>query len=717
MAHDANRIIIIGMDAGGTMTDTIAVDERGNFTIGKALTTPHDESIGFFESISDSLKHWGRTPGDVFPELESAIYAGTTMLNTLLRRRGRRLGLLTTKGFEDDILMGQGTQAWKSLAYSDRLHAATHRQPEPLLPRRNVYGVTERVDLFGREVIPLYEHEVEAAIEALLEKGVEAVVIHFLYSYLNPAHEDRAREIVLAALRKRSLAEKIEVFVGHEVRPVLRENPRLNCALIEAYAAAPSRRHLFNIENALKTQGFKRDLQTVLAYGGLCNIRYPRLHETFISGPVGGIMAGKFISELIGEENVIVTDMGGTSFDIAAITEGYTPVQPEPTIAGFSLNLPTLDMESIGAGAGSYVRLDPITKKIEIGPDGAGASPGPVCFRRGNEQLTITDCDVVLGYLNPDYFLGGTVHLDPDAAFRAVKEQVADPLRVDPYDAAEAVVKLLGLQARDAIRRVAGIRGLDTSQYVLFSYGGAGPVHVFHYTSGLTLKGVITFKFAAAFSALGTTVGDYMHRYSRTVFLFLPPGADDAMKMQVASKINSTWADLENEAYQEMARDGIPQEEVQIDHLVMMRYAGQLNDLEAVSPLPRLQSPRDVDTVVSAWEALYERINRRVSKYEAAGYQIFELGVIAKTPKIKPQLEKHPVRGTEPDARAHKGNRKAYFDGRWYDADIWEMEPLQAGNVVRGPAIIEHTMTTLVLPPGTSARLDEYEFIWLSRDV
>jgi acetone carboxylase beta subunit len=710
----ASAVQILGMDAGGTMTDTIAVDSAGRFTIGKALTTPHDESVGFFSSVNDALSYWGTDSAAVFPHLESSIYAGTTMLNTLLRRRGRRLGMICTAGFEDDILMGRGIQAWISLPYSDRLHAVTHRHPEPLLHRRDVIGVTERIDVFGGEAIPLYEQEVDDAARRLLAKGVEAIVIHFLYSYMNPEHERRAGEIVRQAAQRQG--REVAVFLGSEVRPVIRENSRMNCALIEAYAAAPSRTHLFGIEEALKRQGFRYELQTVLAYGGLCNIRYPRLHETFISGPVGGVMAGRYVAEALGEPNVIVTDMGGTSFDIAAVSEGYVPVKAEPTIAGFTLNLPTIDMESIGAGAGSYIRLDPVTRKVQIGPDGAGASPGPVCFNAGNDVLTITDCDVVLGYLDPDYFLGGQVKLDVERAHWAVREQMAKPLGVSPESAAEAAVRLLGLSAQDALRSVAGIRGLDTSKYTLMAYGGAGPVHVFEYTRGIRFKGIVTFKFAAAFSALGTTVGDYMHRYSRTVFVFLPPGADEQTKLAVAEQVNATWQELEREAYAEMQRDGIAPEQVSLDHLVMMRYTGQLNDLEAVSPLGRLQSAADVDTVVASWEALYERINSRVSKYEAAGYQIFELGVIARTARTKPQLQRHELGAPEPDDTARRGRRRAYFDGRWHEALLWDMELLQAGNVVAGPAIVEHPMTTLVIPPGARARLDEWEFLWLDRD-
>ena len=708
----AGKPIVVGIDAGGTMTDTIVVDEHGAFTVGKALTTPDDETVGFFGSLDNAIGYWGLDQSELFQNLELSIYAGTSMLNTLLTRRGTRIGLIITKGLEDDILKGRGTHSWKSYSYSDRLHAVTHVPPPPLVSRRDVVGVTERIDSFGEVVIPLYQDEVADGARKLLAKGVEAIVIHFLFSYLNGAHELRAEQIVQEILEETGRTD-VGVFSGSKVRPVMRENGRLNSALIEAYAAAPSRRHLQKMEKAEKERGYRYDLQTVLAYGGLCNIRYSRLHETLISGPVGGIMGGQYIGELLGEPNIMLTDMGGTSFDIGAITDGYIPVDPEPTIAGFTLNLPTLSIESIGAGAGSYIRLDPMTKKIQLGPEGAGASPGPVCFDRGGTDLTITDCNVVLGYVNPDNFLGGQVKLHPDLALKAVKEQLSDPLEVDPYEAAEAMLHILGIEARDAIRNMAGIRGLDTSDYVLFSYGGAGPVHAFEYTKGIRFKGIATFKFAGAFSALGTTVGDFMRRYSKSVHLFMAPQETAEAKAAVGQAMNAVWTELEQEAYAEMAQDGVPREQVELEHLVMMRYAGQLNDLETVSPVNRVDDASALDRVIETWEALYERVNRRVSKYEAAGYQVFELGLIARTKKVKPTFERHELEGVMPDVSAHKGVRAAYFDGEWFQSQLWDMDSLRPGNMVEGPAVVEAAATTLVVPPGGTVRVDEWDILWL----
>src|SRR5438105_2142356 len=322
--------LVLGIDAGGTMTDTFIVDEAGGFEVGKAPTTPEDESVGFLESTEDAIHYWGMELEELFPKLEVTLYSGTTMLNTLLTRRGQRVGLLVTNGFEDMLLMNRG--------------------------------------------------------------------------------------------------------------------------LIWAYAAAPVRQQLLKVQERIHGYGFKSSLQTVLSYGGLANVRYPRLHETLVSGPIGGILGAQYIAGIICANNVMVTDMGGTSFDIGAITAGSVPVNPEPTLARFKLNLPTIALETIGAGSGMVVKVDPATRKVELGPESAGADPGPVCFGRGGQTATVCDCTVVLGYLNPDYFLGGRIKLDTKAALAAVKEQVTDPIGVDVYEGSEGVVRMLETRARDALK-------------------------------------------------------------------------------------------------------------------------------------------------------------------------------------------------------------------------------------------------------------------------
>src|SRR5699024_1078246 len=318
-------------------------------------------------------------------------------------------------GLEDILLMEQGRQVWSGYSFADRLHAVTHVHNEPLIPKRRIRGVSERVDLFGNVVIPFYEEEAEKAVEEILDEDVDSIVVCFLYSHVNSAHEDKMEEICKKAIKKRNLS--IPVYLSSSVRPVVRENQRVNATVIEAYAAAPVREQLNNVEKSAKSRGYDRQLTTTLAYGGLANIRHPRLHETLISGPIGGILGAKYVANLLGIDNVLATDMGGTSYDFGLITDGNVRLNDEPEIARFRMNLPSIELDSTSGGACSYLSVDPITKRIFMGPESAGGDPGPIVVDQGNTVPTVTDCLAINGYLNPDYFLGGNIKLNIEKAY------------------------------------------------------------------------------------------------------------------------------------------------------------------------------------------------------------------------------------------------------------------------------------------------------------
>lgn len=444
--------IVIGIDAGGTMTDTILVDQNGHFKIGKAATTPKNEAEGFISSAADAADAWGISLDSLFSGLDVVLYSGTGMLNTLLSRTGRKLGLITTKGLEDMVLMGRGLQAWADYSYADRLHAVTHAHPDPLVPRRRTHGVTERVDHFGDIVLPLYEHEVTAAARALIRDKVDAICIMTIFSHVNPVHEKRIAEICREEVA--AAGAEINIYTSHEVRPVIREQSRLNSVLIEAYATSRGRKQLRGIQEASQKYGFKYGVQTLLSFGGLTSINHPRLHETMISGPIGGILGAAYIGKLIGNDSLICSDMGGTSFDMGVISRGQTRIENEPLMDRFKLNVPTLHLDTIGAGAGMILKVDPLTRKVSLGPESAGADPGPICFAKGGTDPTIADCDAILGRLNPHYFLGGKVVLEVEKARAAFKEKCADVLGVGLEEAAEGMIEMLEQDANNALRRV-----------------------------------------------------------------------------------------------------------------------------------------------------------------------------------------------------------------------------------------------------------------------
>ena len=485
------------------MTDTFIVDESGSFVVGKAQTTPEDESIGFMESARDALGQWDSTPERAFPKVASGIYSGTAMLNRLLSREGLRIGAIVTAGQEDYLRIERGIQTYLGYSYSDRLHLATHYHNPPLVPRERMKGVRGRVDVFGQEVTPLREEDAREAAAELLDEGVDGICVCLLFSYRNAEHELRVGEILEEEKAKRGADGEMPVFLSSELYPQRRDLPRLNSTLIEAYAAEPSRGSLKAVRDQTKEAGAGFELRVMASHGGTISIEARELARTLVSGPIGGVVGGQGIAERLGLPNVLCTDIGGTSFDIALITDGRFEITPTPDIARFMLNMPLVKIDSIGAGTGSFVRVNPNSGRPELGPDSAGARIG-VCWPEGGlETISVTDLNLVLGRVNPDYFLGGDVKLDPERAHAEVKRQLAEPLGLEVEDAAAGVVGLFEQTLKnEAIGRILG-KGYSPADYALLCYGGGGPLHVAGYTEGVAYRDVMVPAWAAGFSAYG----------------------------------------------------------------------------------------------------------------------------------------------------------------------------------------------------------------------
>ena len=711
------RVQLIASDAGGTMTDMMVVDTEGNFTIGKAATTPRDQAIGFWESIGDALEHWqidfDKESKDILPHVEAAVYSGTTMMNALITETGRRVGVITKRGDEDVFLHERSAGKWKGYSYQDLLHQVTHHGNRPLVPRRLVKGVEGEIDMFGAEVIPLYEDMARQAVEELLDENVDSIAVSFLQSFLNPAHELRVAQIADEVMKKRG--RRVPVYLSHQICPIMREVGRLNTVVLHAYVAEPGREQLFKVEKRLQEGGYKYPLQIVLAHGGLSNIRYPRIYEASFSGPIGGLMGARYLSQAMGIENWVCSDMGGTSFDVGLIRGGQPVIEREVVINGRIYNIPTLQMDTIGAGTGMYVTIDPISKRISIGPESSGADPGPVCYEMGNETPTVMDCVLIMGILNPDNYLGGKKKLNKQKAFKAVKEKCADLLNVDPHYFADGVYKLINSRMKEHIRSVLYARGFSPAAFDLLCFGGAGPMHVAGYTEGLPFRGVATMPWAAGFSSFGCAAEDISHRYQKSTPVFLPPGADSAYKMLMGQLLlNVGWEELEKQAAADFAAEGLPWEQAKMQQIAYVRYGGQMEDLEVISPVSRINSPEDMDKLLAAFESLYEKVYAGVAKHERAGFQIMELGITVVAPKVKPKLTKRPLEGKKPPQEAIKGEREVYYNGVWGKATIYDMDRLKPGNEVHGLAVVEAPATTLFLPPGRRIRLDEWTLIWLT---
>jgi acetone carboxylase, beta subunit len=710
--------VIITSDAGGTMTDIFAVDREGEFVIGKASTTPQDESIGFWESLADAFKYWGidweKHSGEVLPGVEACIYSGTAMLNVLLTRTGQRVGLIVTGGEEDILIHERAKQIYAGFSYADRLHKVGHYHNVPtLVPRKLVRGVTERITAFGEEFIPLYEREARQAVGELLDADVDSIVVCFYFSYLNPAHERRVAEIAEEVMAQKG--RRVPVYLSGDVAPIMREVSRLNSTLLQAYAAEPGRKQLVKVESRLQERGYRYPLQIVLASGSVANIRYPRLHEAAFSGPIGGILGAQYLAKLLHVDNIVCTDVGGTSFDVGLVMGGHPMIVREVELAHHIFNIPTLAMDTIGAGTGMYLRVD-AAKRLHIGPESTGADPGPVCYDKGNTTPTVMDCALICGIINPDYYLGGKLRLNKEKALKAVKEQCADRMGVNVYDFAEGVYDLICSNMREHIRAVLAMRGFSPADYHVLSYGGAGAMYMAGYTKGLPFKGILTVPFAAAFSAFGCAAVDYVHRYQKSTLAAVPPGSNDDFKVIIGSILNAGWEELEASALRDLEQEGFHRQDVHLQQVAYMRYGQQIDDLEVISPVRRISTADDMNRLINAFERLYTRVFAAGARYPEWGYTIMELGVIASAPKAKPVLREYPLEGREPSGQARKGERDVYLEGRWVRAQLYEMDLLKSGNQLRGPAVVEAPSTTLFIPTGKTVRMDEYRVIWMSGD-
>ncbi|WQW64405.1 hydantoinase/oxoprolinase family protein [Helicobacter pylori] len=705
------RVQVMGIDAGGTMTDTFFVKENGSFVVGKAQSNPEDESLAIYNSSQDALSHWQSDVSKVYPELVTCVYSGTAMLNRVVQRRGMEVGLICNKGFEQMHSMGRALQSYLGYALEERLHINTHKYDDPLIPLKRIRGVTERTDVKGQVVIPVRQEEVKVAVKELLEAGAKAIVICLLQSHKNAESERIVRDIALKEIEK--LGKNIPVFASVDYYPQRKESHRMNTTILEAYAAEPSRQTLSKVSNRFKEHGAKFDLRVMATHGGTISWKAKELARTIVSGPIGGVIGSKLLGETLGYDNIACSDIGGTSFDMALIVKSNFNIASDPDMARLVLSLPLVAMDSVGAGAGSFVRIDPHSQSVKLGPDSAGYRVGTCWKDSGLDTVSVTDCHIVLGYLNPDNFLGGLIKLDVDRAKKHIKEQIADPLGISVEDAAAGVIELLDLELKEYLRSNISAKGYSPSDFVCFSYGGAGPVHTYGYTEGLGFKDVVVPAWAAGFSAFGCACADFEYRYDKSVDIAIPQYSSDKSKTDACKIIQDAWDELTLKVIEEFKINGFSEKDVILRPGYRMQYMGQLNDLEITSPVSKAASVADWEEIVKEYEKTYARVYSESACSPELGFSVTGVimrGIVATQKPVIPVEKEH---GATPPKEAKVGVRKFYRHKQWVDADVWHMEKLLPGNEVIGPAIVEADSTTFVIPKGFATRLDKHRLFHL----
>jgi N-methylhydantoinase A len=685
----------IGVDIGGTFTDCVVVDGHGERSIAKSLTTHESLWDGVLEAVRVNAEQLGLTRAELLGATELFVHGTTVATNAALTRNGARTGLITTRGHEDAIIIGKVYAKRAGLPERELVHSSRLRKPDPIIPRELIRGVAERMDVDGDVVVALHEEEVVEAIDSLVAAGVESIAVSFLWSFVNTAHERRVKEL---------LAERApDVFssFSHELAPVLGEYERTATTAMNAYVGPKVVGYLERLEARLRDEGLTQPLLVMQASGGLSSVQEAARRPIFTldSGPTGGILGCQYLGRLYGEPNVICTDVGGTSFDVGLILRGEVPTDSEPVVSQYVMKMPKVAVKSIGSGGGSLVWIDE-GGLLRVGPQSAGSRPGPACYGLGGTEATVTDADLVLGYLNGDAFLGGRMRLDRDLALAALG-RVGAQLGMEPEEVAVGVFRIINAQMADLIRKATIEQGHDPRECVLVAYGGAGPTHAVFYGHEIGSKAILVLADSTAFSAEGMLTCDVTHTAQASRQMKTPLSAEHRQH------VGEQFAALEAEVLAQFAREGATPDEVELTRTISVRYRLQVHNLDVEVDAGAVDEAA-VDRIVERFQRRYAEVYGQGALLEGGGLELEVHSVTGKR-----AIEPLAFRASEdagPDASAAvKGQRTAWFEPEGFAATpVYDGHALRSGNVIAGPAIVERMGDSVVIPPTYSATVDEY---------
>ena len=691
---------MVGVDIGGTFTDCVVVDDRGEMAVGKSLSTPPDYSSGAAGAVRDAARNLGLGGEEELLRQTSLFFHACTIgENTLITRAGPRTGLVATRGFPDTLLMMRG-KVTDGLTEAEAGRLAWLRKPEPFVPRSLVAEVNERMDYKGAVTVPLDEVQAAAALDDLVARGVESVAVCLLWSVTNDAHEQAVADL----LKQRHPG--VYVTVSSAAAPFVGEYERTATTVFNAYIGPRISSYLVNLEQVLRTKGLAKPPMIMQAYGGVLDIEATCRNAvgTIESGPASGVAGTRFLGELIGEKNILATDMGGTTFKVGVVRDGRVERDYTPVVLRHRVLAPKIWVESVGAGGGSIAWIEPDTGLLKVGPEGAGASPGPVCYGLGGAEPTVSDADLILGYLNPDYFLGGRMRLDREAALRAVRERIAEPLGMSEPEAALGIYRISNAHMSDLIRRATVERGHDPRAFVLFAFGGAGPMHAGRYAADLGIRQVVIPLTASVHGATGLISSDVVHEYGKSDHLQVP--AD-------AGRVNDNFAGLIRRAESDLGAAGFTAAEMEITRSVDMRYRYQVHELNVpLAPGTAALTEADLERLYGDFDEAYEKAYGRGSGYREAGREILTFRVTAVGLLDKPTVTEAPEGDAAADA-ALKPERPVFFEerGDYAPTAIYDFQRMQPGMSLSGPAIIETPVTTVVVNPRDRAEIDGFRNI------
>lgn len=672
----------VTVDTGGTFSDFVYLNEdTGEVSISKVPSTPDDPSRAILQGI-ETLLGKGVRPDEI-----AFFCHGTTVgTNALLEGKGVRTGLLVTEGFRGIYPVGE-----QARPYGAAIFDVMYDKPALLVPASLTGEVRERVDFHGEVLRPLDEAALRATVRELKLQKIESLAVCLLFSFLHPEHEARVREIVLEEMPDCSIS------LSSDIVPQIREYHRLSTTVINAYLQPILAHYIAQLDRRLTDAGIAtRQKYIMQSNGGMATFATAarKAVTTVLSGPAGGVTAGAYACRMTAFQNIITFDMGGTSCDVALIKDGEPSIASRGKIDGRDIAVPMMDINTVSAGGGTIARVDRFGM-LQVGPQSAGAMPGPACYSRGGEEPTITDCNLVMGHLSVDNFLGGQMRLDAAAARTAVETKIAGPLGMGVPEAAEGIVRIIDVKMEEAIKAISTMRGHDLREFMLLAFGGAGPVHAGRIARDLGMAGMIVPLYPGVYSAIGLIMSDVKHDYIQSKMM--PIGAVSPQD------VNAMFARLEVLAAEELRNDGFSGEQIRIQRALDMRYAGQ--GYEITMPCGAIGHDG-----LAALRRQFDEQHRSMFGHgapeqpvEIVSYRVRGLGLVP--PVEMPRFKR--TGATLADAR--REIRRVRMDGKDVDCPVYQRERLDVGLTVNGPAILDQFDCTTVIYAGQVARVDEWK--------
>jgi N-methylhydantoinase A len=682
----------VTVDTGGTFSDFVYFNEETReVTISKVPSTPDDPSRAILQGVQMLL-----AKGVAARDIGFFCHGTTVGTNALLEGKGVKTGLLVTEGFRGIYPVGE-----QARPYGAAIFDVMYDKPALLVPQSLTGEVKERVDHRGQVLRALDEAALRETLRGLAGHNIESIAVCLLFSFLHPAHEERVREIAREELPQCSISLSCDIV------PLIREYHRLSTTVINAYLQPILARYIDQLDRRLSATGIgTRQKYIMQSNGGMATFAAAarKAVTTVLSGPAGGVTAGAYACRMTGFQNLITFDMGGTSCDVALIKDGEPFIASRGKIEGRDLALPMMDINTVSAGGGTIARVDRFGM-LQVGPQSAGAKPGPACYGRGGEKPTITDCNLVMGHLSEDNFLGGQMRLDLVRARQAVTAEVAEPLGIDPLEAAEGIVRVIEVKMEEAIKAISTMRGHDLRDFMLLAFGGAGPVHAGRIARDLGMAGLIVPLYPGVYSAIGLIMSDVKHDYVQSKMQPMGELSPDG--------VNRMFARLEALAAADLRADGFAPAHIKIQRALDMRYAGQGYEITMPCDATALRDG-GLDGLRRQFDQQHKSMFGHMAPEQAVevvSYRVRGLGLVppVELPKFK------PTGATLADAQ--RATRQARFDGRDIECPVYQRERLDVGLTLRGPAILDQFDCTTVIYTGQAARVDEWKNLIVTQEA